>query len=236
MNNKKGRKAVRLKRKKKFPDEIMEVAYLYDVWGWGGPAKVWGCSHSYSCKARGGDCWFVVSCEIDQHDIKKTLLFAVDERGDTLDWGELPGSLDGILSHEIAMQEFVRLQTIALSELNEAQRERRAQKPKSLEREPISFAAPRSALPKAGPRNLPTVGFALMNNFASYQPMPRCNHNFSIRRPATYAERPKFPKASQMNPSAPGAPWGYVYQHVSRCLICGSESPLQPTLKPFEES
>jgi hypothetical protein len=48
----------------------------------------------------------LVSVELNQHDNPRTYLYAVTERGRTISWRELPGSLEGVINHDDALRSF----------------------------------------------------------------------------------------------------------------------------------
>jgi len=101
---------------------IVELIFLRDVIGWGGPSKLWKCSDYYLCPKAGQIGWFVVSCALDQKGRRRTYLFAVDESGDTLDWNELPGSFEGDLDHERAVRAFEEYYTPIVRQRKKRQR------------------------------------------------------------------------------------------------------------------
>jgi hypothetical protein len=208
-------------RRKKSETEVMELTFFRDLDGWGGEAKLWGCSHWYASKNFGGPLWFVVSCCIHQGTTQRTLLFAVDEEVETVDWDPLDGSLDDVVDHELAIAEFVRLQTTAIANLSPDLRGRYYPKPPILARGPITLPPREPGVRWATSSRPAAVGVGLALSGASYQQLPYCRHILSIKRPRTFAERPKWPKEAQMYPAGPGAPYGHTYEPIEKCLLCG---------------
>ena len=88
------------------PKPELTFLFIRNVSGWGGQAKLWNSNKYIAVPDAMEFTRHVVSVEITQNDHPRTFLYAVNAIGVTLDFAELPGSLDGELDHEKAIRAF----------------------------------------------------------------------------------------------------------------------------------
>jgi len=86
----------------------MKVAKkIKDLDGWTGRAALYQCDppmeeHSWDDEEVASHEWVIASAAYAMFSGPETYLFPSNEKGEVVDWGELPGSFKGDLSHAMA--------------------------------------------------------------------------------------------------------------------------------------
>lgn len=90
----------------------MEATFIRDVKPATGQMKLYKLSEPYDVRDYDGDVeqtieYIVVSATVAPFSGPETYIFPADESGTIVDWGELPGSMRGTLSHDAALSAFL---------------------------------------------------------------------------------------------------------------------------------
>jgi len=90
----------------------MEATYVRNLDGWHGDVRLYKLSEPYTMSdwngQETGTCEYVaVSATVAMFSGPETYVFPCSEDGTVIDWGELPGSFQGSLDHQAAIDDFV---------------------------------------------------------------------------------------------------------------------------------
>jgi hypothetical protein len=88
----------------------MEATFVKDLSGWKGGAKLWCLSEPYKVSDWSGNEYatvtHVITSAVVAYSGPETYVFPSDASGEVVDFGELPGSFQGDLHHDIAIRGF----------------------------------------------------------------------------------------------------------------------------------
>lgn len=93
----------------------MQVEFVKNLTGtWKGDARLYKVTppvpykrDGYSIKHKQHSSYIVISAVVVMFSDSETYIFPSDKNGEILDWGELPGSFQGNLDHQQAIDNFI---------------------------------------------------------------------------------------------------------------------------------